>query len=135
MSNEERKLEVIKKAYGIRYRSQKINELGWFIMKKPELDKPRYNGFSDFDVDIVAFAWRPKSLRGVETNNQWIRIEEDGSNLPKENIRCHFIVRGSEEDEFMGCFEYNLFWNKDQAYSLKIVTHYQPIIKPELPLW
>lgn len=128
MINEELKQEAIKKAYGFGYRGDKINELGWFIMKNTESDKPNHNGFSDCDVDIAAFAWRPKSLRGLETNNGWIKIEQDGSNLPKFG---YYWVKNSENGEM---YNSTIDPNRREA-MVEYFSHYQPIIKPEPPIY
>ena len=135
MTNEELKQEAIKKAYGEYYNDLRIvieHTHGWC---KQNLKK--YFGEDNIQSKIKkeSLVYRPISLSGIESNNGWIRIEEDGSNLPKEKTKCHFIIRGFEENEYLGYFEFNLFWNKDQAYSLKIVTHYQPIIKPKPPIY
>ena len=76
---------------------------------------------------------RPKSLKGIENNNGWIIIEENG--LPNNGTKCHFIISGFEENEYTGYFEDGLFWDGKAAYTASIATHYQPIIKPEKPIY
>lgn len=131
MTNEELKQEAIKKAYGNEWDllpqvaiECAYNNNGWIF---DAIHKPR-----DLSIDrhefILNFKWRPKSLAGIENNNGWIRIKEDGSNLPK-----HLLWLSDLRTVWQGC----LFIDFDNQ-NIRIntaATHYQPITKPELPIY
>lgn len=70
-------------------------------------------------------AVRPKSLKGIEDNNGWIRIESD---LPKET-ECNFydIVNNNYWTDMVD--KYGNFNYETKA------THYQPIQEPEPPIY
>lgn len=76
-----------------------------------------------FDVYI-----RPKSLQGIETNNGWIRIESE-EDLPKEDgVYWVYTVDGNRQLRYLEDFLHNGKINK-------YFTHYQPILKPEKPIY
>lgn len=74
----------------------------------------------------------PKSLEGLETNNNWITIKSE-SNLPKER---------KNDDVFVFCNDgsvqiastYMLNNDSVKRHWLKNISHYQPIIKPKPPI-
>ena len=80
MTNEKLKQESIKNAYGEYWEQCKIDENGW-------CDYDDWLNFIGQSIYYDLFDWkmRPKSLFGIDNNNGWIRIEEDGSNLPKQS--------------------------------------------------
>lgn len=126
MKNEELKLKAIQEAYGEYYIHSDIN--GWirFGMYCPtDLGVEEYEEIEELGV------WRPKSLSGIENNLGWIRIEEDGSNLPN----------GNDADDFWICNENGLFdffsypEQIERKFRNGTVTHYQPVIKPKPPIY
>jgi hypothetical protein len=85
-----------------------------------------YNGLT---VTLV----RPKSLHGIETNNGWIKIESE-ADLPKEKGDYWCI------DRFVNVNPYATFFDPESFISLNErwmhrYTHYQPIIKPQPPIY
>jgi len=122
MSNEELKLEAIKNAYGEYYKSCHPDINGWsniffngvysILESKGEIET-----FKDGNT------WRPKSLSGLENNRGWIRIEsqEQYDELKNGSYFWYNIDNGRYDSGDL--WEYGVF------------THYQPIIKPENPLW
>jgi len=76
------------------------------------------------------YYWRPKSLQGIENNNGWIKIESE-ADLPKEEIDCHFI---KDNLMYQGLWDNLLkgFYNGLQKIN---ATHYQPITKPNPPIY
>ena len=50
----------------------------------------------DYDIDMSGVGkFRPKSLRGIENNNGWIKIESI-EDLPKENgLKCLFLNKNN----------------------------------------
>lgn len=79
--------------------------------------------------DISWSHYRPKSLKGIENNNGWTKIFSE-KDLPKDG---HYFVtykNGNisdlpKESSIVG----------DDYYWVENITHYQPIIKPEKPLY
>jgi hypothetical protein len=78
---------------------------------------------------------RPKSLAGIETNNGWTCIESE-DDLPKE--------KGDYWVIWDGRIVITYWYGKDNQYAdlekqnrdwMKVVTHYQPIIKPLPPIY
>ena len=72
--------------------------------------------------------WRPKSLEGFENNNGWTLIESE-ADLPKE-AGSYWVIRSHGDDVGIAYFDMG-FTNYD-GYR---VTHWQPIIKPEAPIY
>lgn len=86
------------------------------------------------DEDGLRIGVRPKSLQGIEDNNGWIRIESE-EDLPKES-GLYFIL--DEDDNIIHSeFDINFgqFFAKDFAYDHYELTYYQPIVKPEPPIY
>jgi len=67
--------------------------------------------------------WRPISLKGIENNNNWIRIESE-DDLPK--IPSFYWC--SDKDNALMQVHY-------EDISVGYHTHYQPIIKPQPPIY
>lgn len=70
---------------------------------------------------------RPKALDGIENNRGWTRIESE-EDLPKEEQV--YLFNESTHDMWIG-FLYNPYG----YFAQKSATHYQPIIKPESPIY
>ncbi len=67
---------------------------------------------------------RPKSLQGIETNNGWIKIESE-VDLPTTICDCWVIRKNKTELRFC----------KWSNVSVEFHSHYQPIVKPDLPIY
>lgn len=75
---------------------------------------------------------RPKSLKGIENNNGWIKIESE-EDLPKEVINCWFATNNGI---YLGYYTTRgYFVNEGEDIELKFITHYQPIEKPKPPIY
>lgn len=120
------KEDAIKEAYkliGIDWElksSSRLHVNGWIHRSESKL--------INFDNWDTRGSWyRPKSLNGLENNNGWIKIESE-LDLPK--ITGHYWSYNGKEvlDDY---FEYNNYWLK----RWKFVTYYQPITKPEPPIY
>ena len=77
----------------------------------------------DIEHDGVG-KFRPKSLQGIENNNGWIKLEGKANEI--ESDLDIWIVNKYGEIE--------LSINTD-FIDIGYATHYQPIIKPDLPLY
>lgn len=71
----------------------------------------------------------PKSLQGIDNNNGWIKIEGE-EDLPKEND--NYWVRYKSGEYSMASYVHNSLFIKDWISKY---THYQPIVKPKLPIY
>lgn len=145
------KEEKIKEAWGGIIDSN-IDENGWVDTQilscekrgiKFEQCKKRSN------MDLV-FLNRPLSLKGIEDNNGWIKINSE-DDLPKSNIDCFFVVYTPEGYSNSGSTisigRYikgkNIMSGQENYFTIDNffymrsprVTHYKEISKPNLPLW
>lgn len=77
----------------------------------------------------------PKSLKGIEVNNGWIKIESD-NDLPKEDCDCHFKTYSN--NYFLGKYVkdtdnfINIFYSKVHYGD---VSHYKQIENPKEPIY
>lgn len=76
------------------------------------------------------FFYRPKSLSGIENNNGWIKIESE-SDLPKE--KGYFLCIYKDGEIIPHHFSINSEFDRD--LFIEEFTHYQPITKPEPPIF
>jgi len=121
------KEEKIQEAYGELYNILCPNESGW----SKRMLKPEYNEYEDFDIIEVSeyrYSIRPKSLQGIENNNGWIKIESE-DDLPKEEYELYFVT-GSNTNVHQCIYHIGI-----KEYWLKTFTHYQPIQKPQPPIY
>ncbi|SEG75398.1 hypothetical protein [Sphingobacterium lactis] len=129
------KQEAIRKAYGEYWEQvkDKVDEEGWFYYYSMDyLTKSKNYSLTHYltcDEDIYKLTIRPKSLQGIENNNGWIRIESEGD-LPKDSYNYYAFCSNGSVMTFND-FEY---YKKYIIPELK-VTHYQPIVKPEKPIY
>jgi len=94
-------------------------------------------GFGEYDrenlIKDILKELEPKSLQGIENNNGWIKIESE-ADLPKQDCNCYFILKSNNAiltGKFnQGCFDYAL-----RYYDHNDITHYQPIKKPNPPIY
>ena len=78
---------------------------------------------------------RPKSLKGIETNNGWIKIESE-DDLPKDENIVEFWVYDDEEIVSAKFMYESKRWYHDVNLNLRLFpTHYQPIFKPKPPIY
>lgn len=144
MNNLEAKQEAIKKTYGEHWEYLKnfINEDGVFIGDTDMISDKLFGEWAfiglakDINSEKLISGSRPKSLKGIENNNGWIRIESE-ADLPKlksaEELNC-FIKASDDERIGMGIFAFGrfmTFFGNEYAN----VTHYQPIEKPKPPIY
>lgn len=127
------KEESIQEAYGEYWDLVKnhIDENGWCGKRKKIKFEELKKSF-DIQYDLFNFYWfRPKSLDGIDNNNDWIKIESD-SDLPKENIECYVTKNIGHIELAEFDFENQRFYVDNRKMS---PTHYQKIIKPKHPIY
>lgn len=137
---ENAKQKAIEVAYGELYQ-ECIDENGWAYYQlneerqlikgiSPEGMSVEFNNFKQDNANLI-FYWRPKSLSGIENNNNWISIHSE-DDLPKgknavfvqwgENTLIVECLEEPSEKMFLECKE-------------KGFTHYQHIKFPEKPIY
>lgn len=121
-----KKQQCIKDAYGTHWAivQKDVNEDGWIQSKDdkpifvPSIGKLEVNANDDT-------LYRPKSLQGIETNNNWISIESE-DDLPKE-YGWYWVV---DSDGDVVQMEYYPFY---KSFTSEDVTHYQDLVEPSKP--
>lgn len=110
--------------------SSAIDANGWY----------RFNNELSINICVVGFdydkgAYRTPLLRGIETNNGWIRIESEADLPRKENT---LWIRYEDGSTILG--RYNIFTNKfvtsyGKMFDEDKPTHFQYITQPLPPLF
>jgi hypothetical protein len=131
------KQEVIKEAWGIeRFNvlSPHINDNGWldedYLINKYEFnlaDCDTENG-AFINMDDLTTYYRPKSLKGIENNNGWTKVDfiHDLSN--RTGISYKSILPD-------GTIETTHNFSARELYNLWKITHYKVIEKDLPPLY
>lgn len=84
----------------------------------------RKKGISD---DFI----RPKSLQGIENNNNWINIESE-VDLPNDGYVFWIMRKGIDFPLYRYVDHFSI---QEKLYWMESYTHYQPIKKPKLPIF
>lgn len=87
-----------------------------------------FNNAKQDNVNLIYF-YRPKSLSGIEKNQNWKRIDIEG--LPAEK-GDYF---GYYPDGSISCFWFNPDDDFDRDLFSTELTHYQEITKPKPPIF
>lgn len=124
------KQQAIKAAYGELYIKHNPDENGW-VQWNIKNDFGEENFESKVKGDKLIY--RLKILRGIETNNGWTRIESE-SDLPKPKGVEDVLVIG-ETGEITVENSMSLNDIEVRRYWLRTISHWQPFIKPNLPLY
>ncbi len=120
------KEEIVRKAYEeIGLFSGLANENGW--KNSDVIPKDKKHLFDNTNCGNS----RPKSLQGIENNNGWIKIESE-DDLPKADGWYWVRINGCEPT-YQREFSTDMIFNK--YCWIKEYTHYQPIVKPEPPIY
>lgn len=124
------KAEAIRKAWGVHY-AEDIDENGWRESNMGSLGWDK-EYFDIIKKDENFYLIRPKMLNGIVTNNGWIRIENE-EDLPKEYGYYHFIWLDAQNNDRNEIYKVD---NKGiNCPPSACITHYQPIVKPEKPIY
>ncbi len=140
------KQEKIQEAYGEHWDffKEKVNENGWIKDREfwgawPEGGSKINWQTTDHDNDYYDTR-RPFSLKGIEYNNGWIKIQSE-NDLPKEDCRCEFIKHTGTQ--FYGRFENRmggLFVDESRRFEhpetrTESVTHWKLILTSVKPIY
>lgn len=138
MTNQEAKEQAIKEAY------QKLEH--WpYIDSNPKAKEqcltnsgrvfksylPASVDLSEYDIMYGGMVVVPKSIRHIDDNHSWTRIEPDGSNLPTDSTVKYKI----------GSMYFDGIFDQDSGiYSHDVVkhtgcTHYKPIKEEPKPIY
>jgi len=135
MTNEQLKKQAIQQAYGEYWEAtiKFVDENGWYSMPNGKRTEAFYDFLGRCDMRRE-LDFRPKSLKGIESNNGWTRIEQDGSNLPgngkfKVGMKFYDSNIFSEEESI---YDYIEVLN---AYSMGLCTHYRPVVEHPKPVY
>ena len=133
MSNQEARKEAIKAAYKEYFEKVKhlIDENG-FLPLETWHKFIGYNGIKEIDMP----RWcqiRPASLQGLETNNGWVRFEDE-NDLPKEEGQYLFLTK--EKKESWNHYNPRIVGDgcRYKQMFIDIYTHYRPEKHP-LPVY
>lgn len=85
------------------------------------------------DIDFTNRLQRPKSLRGIENNNGWVKIESK-DDLPKNSGEYYVIDKFMETNPCREFFDNKAYISLNERW-LHRYTHYQPIEKPKPPIY
>ena len=130
------KQQAIELAYGEYWEQVKdfVDENGWcdydywfkFIGHKIDYDYKELNSLK----------MRPKSLAGIETNNEWIRIDSE-KDLPEQGGEYHVVIKGKLDKAVYVKSNRWLVNGNDYPKTTQThgISHYQPIIKPKPPIF
>jgi|SRR6478752_222418 len=117
---------------GITLLSSQYDSEGWIDVNELEKDqltnKLNFKEYNEPDVGFKTMICRPKSLQGIENNNGWIKIESE-ADLPKEY--CEMFVFDKENNNI----KYREYFNTAKKAFVKLYSHYQPIQKPQPPIY
>jgi hypothetical protein len=80
----------------------------------------------DLEIDYYNSAFRPKSLKGIENNNGWIKIESE-SDLPSEDCDCYIEFK----DGNIHIDRYFYVEKNFDTYYWKNLVAYIPIPQPK----
>ncbi|AQX52523.1 hypothetical protein CMT42_15465 [Elizabethkingia anophelis] len=123
------KQQAIKAAYGEHWERVKdyVDEDGWcnafFGIAARDFD----------DTESKREVWRPKSLSGIETNQGWTRIESE-EDMPKpKGVEDVLVITETGEITVENSMSLNDI--EVRRYWLRTISHWQPFIKPNLPLY
>lgn len=90
---------------------------------------PTLNEINNMDViESVTISKEDKSLKVIENNNGWIKIESE-DDLPKKEDDYHICIEN--KDLSIAYFDKSDGW----FIACPEITHYQPIIKPQPPIF
>lgn len=123
------KQKAIREAYGENFEKCNPDENGWVNYYKC---KPETIGLNSWDIDrdIIEGEYRLTTLRFIEINRGWTKIESE-KDYPKEPNMYWVIMNGNITTL---CFDEEDGFFKEHLTNLK-PTHYQPIINPEPPIY
>jgi len=137
MTNAQLKQKAIQEAYGEHWEQVKdfVNANGWIKDRDVDLVSDMPMEFSTHDNDWYDTR-RPLSLKGIESNMGWLRIEPDGSNLPTTEGK-YFVYSTVDWHPF---YRTDVFCGRlsnavHHVTGKPIFTHYRPVTELPKPIY
>jgi len=130
---ENAKQKAIEVAYGTYYlEGNSIDENGWTDSVSPGMLNTIPCDYKSLEIEYkrTSHFYRPISLAGIETNNNWISIHSE-DDLPKKRCNCWFIDK--EKGFILGEFLNNS--KEEIKFILANATHYQIVSEPSKPIY
>jgi len=151
MTNQQRKQKAIQEAYeriGLwEDLPEHVKEYAFAnngFIKSNDLKDERHKKVFECNIGVKwsgepDYEYRINDLTGIDTNNGWQRISEDGSNLPNKSGKYHVVFKSGNTD----IATYNDFYSKwmvTGAYYLSPtgdvnITHYRPVTELPKPIY
>lgn len=109
-----------------------VDENGWFAKDAFSQINLSYEDVSstiDFVHDHSTDEMIPKEIYGIKDNKNWIKIDSE-EDLPQDSS-AYWVWRSDERVSSINDY------NTDRSYFFPHLkaTHYQPIVKPEKPVY
>jgi len=102
-----------------------VGKAGWFCGNLHEVTKANFEYNGEY--------CRPIRLRGIENNNGWVRISEDGSNLPTEGRFCSGKL--TELGVWWEMTDTMLKEEIETYFTACQITHYRPVVEHPKPVY
>jgi hypothetical protein len=133
------KEEKIKEAYGEYweyFKNKQYDENGFSMFEKEDDNHEIWRKILLETHPYANRVYRPISLKGIENNNGWNKIESE-SDLPKFTIQYHVVKNGSLSKAY---YRNNNRWIVDgndypKTSEIHGITHYQEIVIPQPPIY
>lgn len=134
---ENAKQEAVKVAWGKYYEPFKEHiEQGWAVYPHLQIHDVDKEFIKECDIADGALAFRPKSLRGLETNNGWTSIEDDLSNIVEGEFE--FLVKkeyNQNSEKLKETIKVTKAMIKEKHLIFLVYSHYKPIQPELLPVY
>ncbi len=127
------KEEKIKESYREYWETVKdhVDENGWFVKDAFQMiDYHDLVSTIDFVHDHSTDEMQPKEIYGIKDNNGWIKVNSE-EDLPKTNGMYWTIAKFNE----VCANTWGMLGKSEFTFDNGHVTHYQPIIKPNIPIY
>jgi hypothetical protein len=134
------KQEKIKEAYGEYWEEMKpfVNKNGWFNKNSFWNNTFSFGVYENIDLLFThkEDSMIPTIIANIENNNGWIKIESE-DDLPILTIIYHVVINGKESKALYAGKNRWFVDGNDFPKTTEIhgITHYQPIIKPQPPIY
>ena len=139
------KQEVIRKAWGDIFClvEEYLTEDGYALFKDNSMrqavfwDNGDYDAFDTVDINgyngesVGIDLFRPKSLKGIEHNNHWIKIESK-EDLPQDLTDVFVFDDDGDITQYTFGICHKTDWSLVKTQG---ITHYTPITKPLKPIY
>lgn len=125
----ELKLEAIKKAWAGFYNPQ-VKENGWMDINAKTYSNDKF--FDRLQFNDKRHSIRPKSLKGLDCNNGWTRIDNE-NDLPTESGWYEFQI--FPQENYTPNHSYWNIGNVKVGWFIETYTHYRRIHKPNIPIY